>query len=485
MVEYRKMKAILIGAGFTGVQLAKELVAVSADVVLMDTDADRVRHASDHLDCTVIKADGRDLRALERAGLASADAVIALTADDEVNMVICSLVDSVYPWLSKIARVRNYAYYLSSGEARERAKVERPDARPLYGIDVMLNPDVEAAGAIASAVEHGAVGSVIELGGGFGIVTLSVGEGSVLDGLQLKEISRLEGWSYLVSFVDSNGEMSLPNGETRVKKGDFIGIVTPEDSIDNLLQFTKTPQADIRRIVIFGADRVSSLLLSRRMARQAQSSWLSLLGLRKTANDVDIVVVDRDPELCRQTVERFPNVRVLCGDVTDENLLSEEKLFSSDLLVAASGNYELNLVTAAYMKSKGVKKTVALTANSAYGFIASKLGVDVAVPMRGSVVDAIMGHLRGGNVRGVHTVCNRRFEIIEGEVHPKAYVAGKTLAELTRKGLSGSLVLLHRAPGEESWSVPGGSTVITPGSSIVLISECGDLTVQARFFGKV
>ena len=478
------MKTVIIGAGFTGRQLAKELVLENGDVVLMDIDAERVRHASDQLDCTVVEADGRDLRSLERAGLASADALVALTEDDEVNMVICSLADSVYPWISKIARVRNYSYYRSADEARERARAEHPDARPLYGIDTMLNPETEAASAIASAVEHGAVGSVVELGGGFGIATLSVGKGSPLDGLSLRQISALEGWSYLVAFVDSRGEMKLPNGDAVIRKGDFIGVVTPKDSISALLEFTKTPQTEIRRVVIFGADRVGSLLLARRQAKRSPSSWLKLLGLAPSKPEAEVIVVDKDAELCREAVERFPEVRVLCGDVTDENLLNEEDLFSADLLVAASGNHELNLVTAAYMKSRGVKKTVALTANSSYGAIARKLGVDVAVPMRGSVVDAIMGHLRGKNVKSVHSVCNRRFEIVEGEIPPEAAVAGKTLSELAKHSPCGPLVLLCRAAGDDAWNVPRGSTSMEAGSRVVLIAEIGDVGSESRFFGR-
>lgn len=123
------------------------------------------------------------------------------------------------------------------------------------------------------------------------------------------------------------GEMSLPNGDTVVKKGDFIGVVTPEDSIGQLLEFTKTPKTDIRRVVLFGADRVGSLLLARRKVKQTPSSWLSLIGLASSAPEVEIVVVDMDADLCRETIERFPDVRVLRGDVADESLMSEEDLF--------------------------------------------------------------------------------------------------------------------------------------------------------------
>ncbi|MCR5414752.1 MAG: NAD-binding protein [Kiritimatiellae bacterium] len=476
------MKTVIVGAGFTGRQLARELVAEGNEVVLLDSDEERVRHASDEMDCFVEEADGRNLRTLEKAGIASADAFVALSGNDEVNMMMCSLVDALYPRVSKIARVRNYSYYAAADEARRRAMAGAAGSRPLYGVDTMLNPDVEAAGAIASAVENGAVGNVVELGGGYGLAALSVGEASPLAGLSLRMLPALEEWRYLVAYVESGGEISIPNGDTVIKEGDFLGVVAPNDGIAKLLEFTRTPKTAIRRAVLFGADRIGMLLLERRKARKSPSAWLRLLGLAPSAPEMEIVVVDKDPAKCRDAVERFPGVRVLCGDVTDESLLNEENLFSSDLLVAASGNHELNLVTAAYMKSRGVKRSVALTANSSYDAIARKLGVDVAVPMRGSVVDAIMGHLRGRNVISVHSVCDRRFELVEGVIAPKASAAGKTLSEVPP---GGPLVLLHRAAGDESWDIARGKTVMEPGSRVVLIAANGDSRSESRFFGKV
>ena len=207
------MKIFVIGAGFTGMQLARALLLERNNVVLIDNDAERVRYASDQLDCTVLEADGNNLESLEAAGIASADALVTLTADDEINMITCSLVDAVYPNIQKIARVRNYAYYTAADVARRRAKSVLPASRPLYGIDNMLNPEVEAADAISAALEHGAIGSVIELDADFGITTLSIGEGSPLVGMPFSKLHELEGWHYLVAFVESaDGTTSLPNG---------------------------------------------------------------------------------------------------------------------------------------------------------------------------------------------------------------------------------------------------------------------------------
>ena len=477
------MKIFIVGAGFTGMQLAKALVLERNNVVLIDNDPERVRYASDQLDCTVIEADGNDLEALEAAGIASADALVTLTEDDEINMITCSLVEAVYPRIQTIARVRNYAYYKAAEVARRRAKSAMSEARPLYGIDNMLNPEVEAADAISAALEHGAIGNVIELDADFGITTLSIGEGSPLVGVPFSELSKLEGWHYLVAFVESgDGATTLPNGRSTLAVGDQIGIVSRLSEIPQLVAYTKTPQEKLRRIVVFGADRVGSLLLARQQEKRHVSFWRRLFGMSAPDVNQKLVVVDRDPDRCREIVERFPDVRVLCGDVTDEALLSEEDIFSCDLLVAASGNYELNLVTAAYLKSRGVKKAIALTANSSYGDIARKLGVDVAVPMRGTVVDSIRGRLRGGRVEAVHSVCNRRLEIVEGYVSPKSSVVGKRLQDVMDLGKF--LVLLCRPADGKTCEMPCGGTVLEADSHVVLITAAGDTRLVARFCGK-
>ena len=89
------MKVIIVGAGFTGTQLAKRLISEQQDVVLIDKNEEIVRHASNRLDCMLIQANGNNLSVLEEAGINKADFLVALTESDELNMIICSLVDSV------------------------------------------------------------------------------------------------------------------------------------------------------------------------------------------------------------------------------------------------------------------------------------------------------------------------------------------------------------------------------------------------------
>ena len=475
------MKTVIIGAGFTGDLLARTLIADGGKVVLIDRDSERVRSAGDHLDCTVIDADGSSLDVLEKAGISSADALVTVTGDDETNMIICSLVDAVYPDILKIARVRDYDHYMRVLEVSRRRRDRRGDAsQPIFGIDHIVNPDVSAAGSIIRAMEFGATGAVIDVDEDYCIAVLTLREGCPLDGRSLREISSLEGWGFLAAFAETGGEASIPRGGTVLRAGDHVGILVRKDGLDDLLPFAGVKAAPMDRVAVFGADNVGALTVAAQ-TESSQSFWYRLLGLGRSKRR-RLTVIDRDMQRCRVLSEKFPEARILNGDITDDGLLQDEGICDCDMMIAASGNYERNLMTAAYMKLRGVGKVIALTSDSAFDAIAAKLGVDVTVPMRDVVIDTIVSHLRGRNIKSVHSVGSRKYEIVSCLVSGMSDVAGKTLRDID--GLEDSLVLLVRRPGSEDSEIPNGDTVLEEGARAVLIVPAGEKKVVRMFAGR-
>ncbi len=459
------MKVIIVGAGFTGVQLARTLVSEGNDVVLVDKDAGRVHNARNKLDCTVVQADGNSLKTMEDVGLSSAGAIVALTEDDEVNMVTCALVAPLHPNVLKIARVRNDAYY----------------AGAITGVDRMVHPDVEAAAAICRAMNHGAIGNVVPIGRGFGIASVPVVEGGALAGVPLWTLASLPEWRYLVAYVESGKEAFLPSGDTVLSPGDRVGVLALYADMPSLMKFVEgSADATQRRVAVFGAGRIGSLVVERLLAARQTSFFGALFG--GGAKGREIAIVDGDERLCRAATEKFRGVRALCGEITDTDFIRDEGLDDFDLMVAASDNYERNLVIASYLKSRGVGKTIALTESSEFDDVARKLGVDVAVPMRGTVVDSIMSHLRGGGVTAVHTVCNGRFEVVECDVASDAKVVGKALKEISRRG---EYILLLRSACGEDLAMPNGETVVQAGDHVVLVLRAGDVDIVRLFGGGV
>ena len=475
------MKIVIIGAGFSGSQLAKTLIAEGNKVVLVDRSAERVRSAGDQLDCTVIEADGSNLEVLEKAGISSADALVTITGDDDTNLIICSLVDAVYPDTLKIARVRDYEHYRRVLEVTRRRR-DNPDAasHPMFGVDYIVNPDVEAAGHIMRAMEIGATGASIDLNDEYNIVVLPLSQDSRLVGSSLRDIAALEDWNFLVAFIESDGEASLPGGESVFKAGDHVGILARKEDTAKLLEFTGADSAPMERVAIFGADNVGALTVAAQ-AESSQSFWYRLLSLGRSKRK-RLIVIDRDVQRCRDLAEKFPEARILNGDITDDGLIQSEGVCGSDLVVAASGNYERNLMTAAYLKLRGVGKAIALTSDSAFDEIAGKLGIDVTVPMRDVVIDSIVSHLRGRNVKSVHSVGARKYEIVSCEVSQDSRFAGKSLREIGR--IENLLVLLVRQPGSETSEIPNGATVLNGGAQAVIIVPAGETGVLGMFAGK-
>ncbi len=476
------MNIVIIGAGFTGIQLAKRLISEKNDVVLIDNDEDTVRHAGNRLDCQVLQADGNNLETLENAGIAKADALITLTESDEINMITCSLVDSVYPSLLKIARVRNYAYYINTNEALKlHADTFSGKHRPLYGIDYMIHPDTEAAEAIVTAVEHGAISDIVTFGGKFELTALQITKESKFDGIALKDIHTLAPFKFIVVFVESCGVSSLPSGTTVLHAGDRVGLLTETENLSLMVDLCGVKVDALRKIVLVGAGRIGTIVADHLIERTKTPFYKKIFDQSYNKNVQNFVIVDSNKNLCKEAAENFPQAKVLCGDITDEGLVQEEGLDKFDLVIAATHNHEMNLVISAYMESLGVGKTIALVAQSSFAEIARKLDIEVAVPLRDTVVDSIMSHLHGKNVTGIHTISNGAFEIVECDLPSTSKFSGKALKDIASPGEY--LLLLVKKIGAENYEIPTGNTILSSGDHLVLIEKTGNKKVLQRFSG--
>ena len=247
------MRIIIVGAGFTGTQLAKRLIQEKNDVVLIERDEDIVRHVSNRLDCLVITGNGNNLATLKEAGIGKTDALIMLTESDEVNMITCSLVDSVYPDVIKIARVRNPDYYVDLPDEIDNSE------NPLYGIDFMIQPDQEAASAIVNAVEHGAVTEVLDFDdSNYELTHITVEKGSKLDGETIMNLRKVAGVEFVVAYIESKNGISLPSGSTIIRSEDRLGILTKTENIPHFLELSGSKLQEIRKIVLVGAGRIGT-----------------------------------------------------------------------------------------------------------------------------------------------------------------------------------------------------------------------------------
>ena len=490
------MQIVIVGAGQTGTQLARRLVREKHDVSLIESNEENARHASNRIDCLVLHDEGNSLAALEEAGIAKADALVCVTNSDEVNMIICGLAASRYPELLKIARVRNDDYIKLNQNAipaEDEKEIYFQDPR-ILGIDHFIHPDIEAARAVIRSLSHGALGNILHFAGtSFELGSINITEGSAFDGLCIKDYHSITNNNSLITLLErekgKSREYILPSGLTVLKKGDRIHVVANEDEIDNIFGLAGREEKPLRRIGIVGGGQIGALIADGilRPASDTQvaagekkkkhlASILRSFMPKKTRR---VVIIEQNYDVCKELAASLPEALILNQDISDESFVTEEHLDDLDLIITATSNQELNMITAIYLKSRGVKRAIALVSSSGYETIARKLGVDVVIPMQSVVVDSIISNLSSKGIRGVYNLGEGTLEILEVEIEEDSPAAEKSITEF-KLSEGGLIILVSR--DEESF-IPKGDYVFKTKDKIVLITKSGKEIELEKFFG--
>jgi trk system potassium uptake protein TrkA len=497
------VRIVLVGAGLVGTQLTKHLIQEKHDVALIESNVERARHASNRLDCLVIQKQGNHLASLEEAGIAKADALVCVTDSDEVNMITCGLAESRYPSVLKIARVRNLDYSRLNDLAElTQSAIAAPrgsaDLRVL-GIDHFIHPDVEAARAVLSALSHGAMGNILSfVGSGYELGSIDIAPESPFDGLCLKDFRSLIKGESLITLVErgpgEERESFLPTGSTVLARGDRIHILAQEAEMNNSFRLAGRSEKPLRRIGIVGGGRLGVLIAGGILGKTSDhgegleqtgktggkgKKIASLFKSLISRTSRRVVIIEEDYQVCKDLAARFPEALILNEDITDQSFIAEERIGELDLIITASANQEFNMITAIYLKSRGVSRSIALVSSSGYENIARQLGVDVVIPTESVVVDSILSHLMGGEVKGIHRLGDRSVGIFEIEIKPDSPAVDMPITRF-RLDAGGLLLLVYR--GEDSF-IPQGDYEFKSGDKIAIMAKNGSDTEIEKFFG--
>jgi trk system potassium uptake protein len=214
------MYVIIAGAGKVGWNLARELIGKGHEVTLLDNRRDRYLTIEQELEHAVQYGDATELWVLERAGIQRAELVIAVTGDDEDNMLICQVAKEKYLCDRVIARVNN---------PRNRQWFE------LLGV----SPVVSATDLILRLIEHevpsyGLVHLLDLRDEKLEIIEIEVEEGAPAAGLAVSEISIPEG--ALIISVLRGGDGFVPKADTVIEGGDEVLLVLDPGLEDSITQ---------------------------------------------------------------------------------------------------------------------------------------------------------------------------------------------------------------------------------------------------------
>ncbi len=223
------MYIIVVGGGKVGYYLAKELVEEGHEVLVIEKDATKVERIAEDLGDITLRGDGCEAATMEMAGFGRADMVIAVTGDDEDNLVVCQVAKAKFNVPRAVARINN---------------PKNEDVFKKLGIDTT----VSATSAILAQIEqelptHPLIPLLTLKGGGLEMVEVKVPENSAAVGKRIGEIL-LPQQSLIALIVDEDGVPRVPKNDTVVRAGDEIVAVTRTENEDALRSVLTSPAAN-------------------------------------------------------------------------------------------------------------------------------------------------------------------------------------------------------------------------------------------------
>lgn len=449
------MRAIIIGAGEVGFDVARLLAMEEHDVVVIDKDAAALETVRERLDVMTVTANGTSVRALRDAGVEGAGIMVAVTTVDEVNIVACMIADRLGVGIT-IARVR-------SDELSDSDSVQLSNE---FGIDVVIHPEDSAAAEVERLIMRAGASDVIPLSDGrLQLVGLRLDKDSPVVGKSLGDLAGGPGEvPFRVAAIIRGIRTILPGGGERLTKNDVVFVVAQPKHVPPVLELMGKKDQRIESVMVLGGSDVG-LRVARRLSDRRH---------------IRVKLVEPDRERAEHAAKLLSDVLVINGAHTDIDLLVTEGLQEMDAFVAVTDDEESNLVTCLLAKHLGVRKTVALLSKPAYIPISQSIGLDSAVNMKLAVSREVMRYIRGKHVQSVATVHGMDAEVVEFIADVRSPITRGPLAEVNLP--KGVLVagVVHGRTAE----VATGSTVVEAGDHAYVFVTPNRVREVERMFSR-
>ncbi|GJM62142.1 Trk system potassium transporter TrkA [Persicobacter diffluens] len=400
------MHIVIAGAGEVGFHLAKQLAHEQKDIVIVDTDKERLNYVSNQLDVAVIEGNSIYYDVLREAEIAKADLLIAVTPAEETNLATC-MIGKKLGAQRTVARINNVDFL---------SHRQREDLRTL-GIDELISPESLAAREIKRLLREAALTDTFEFDRGMlSLIGIRIEEGDPFTGLMLKETSSLnKDRDFVIVAILRNGKTIIPDGDTRLELNDNVYFVAEPTGVDRVFELKGGTKKKIRNIMILGGSR-TGLHAAKKLSQKT--------------NKYRVKVVERDREKCFKLADELPEALIINGDANDVNLLIEEGLEEMDAFIAVTGNSETNIISCLLAKNHHVAKTIALVENIDYILLSQTIGVDTMINKKLIAANFICRYLRRGNVLSIASIHGVDAEVLEFEVEENSAICFQKLRDL-------------------------------------------------------
>ncbi len=398
------MRIVIIGAGNAGRQLARRLCEEKHSVVMIDADPRALALAESSLDVLTVCGQGTNPIVLEEAQVDKADLFIAVTDNDEVNILACLLANAAGVG-GKIARVTNPGFLNGSSHY---------DLRKM-GIDLVINQKLECAREVYNMLQiPGALEAFDLFAGKVMVAGFSVTSASPLLDRTPAECDRLDLIQRVrVIAIRRDRQLVIPHGNTLFKKRDLVYLVGQRDDIVTFFSWVCPDILPFEKVIIAGGGD------------------LGLMLAKFIENDFDCVLIEQDEARARSCSAELNKTLVLRADALTESALEESGLHDRTAFVAVTGDDEGNIMNCLMAQKQGASFTATQITRTDFIPVVEQLYlVNRVVSPYVSTTNAIMHWLRSKKVQAASLLHNLPGELLDIVIAEESKLAGKPIRSI-------------------------------------------------------
>ncbi len=437
------MRIVIYGANEMASAIAAELFE-DHDVIIIDPCQKKLDTFA-RLDIGLVCADALNINILKDADIESTDAFIALTDDDEINIIACLMA-------KQISDAQTICF-VSKKESMESINSLKDEYKNSYAqnIDNVIWPQRLLAQEIFKII---AVPNAVDVEnfahGRARLLEYRIKEDSEILNKKLKDCYFNS--EVLVVGIVRNDELFIPNGNSEFLLNDKAVLMGTPIGLDIAASELFESKGSVKKIAIIGGGSVGFELAG---------------ALEKTA--MNLKLIENNYERCEMLSQNLKKTLILNESGTSLELLEQEEIGRSDVVIAITNNDEKNLLCSLLSKQLGAKKVITRVSQGTTANLFEKVGVDVAISQREACVNEIKNRIIDSREGIIATVERGQGEILEIQLN-KNFVS-KTIAEI--KMPTPSVIAIIRRGSKVI--IPKGQTTVQAGDILLIFTKTDDV----------
>ena len=458
------MNIIICGAGRVGFTIAKQLSDQGHSITVIDQSSEDIQKIDEALDVKAIVGKATYPSILEKANASETDMIIAVTRNDEINMVICQIAFSIFNIPKKIARIRSQDY-LNPKFTRVYNKENLP-------IDVIISPEIEIAKSIQRKLEApGALDSVPFANNKIRLIEILINENCNLINIKLNELTKKHpNLDANIIGIIRNDKFLIPKKNDDIQKNDKIYVIVNSSQMAETLEAFGHNEKISKKILIVGGGNIGFNLAK---------------NLEESLDSARVKIVEKDKDRSEFLAKELNNTIVINGNGLDEEVLVEANLEEAETVLALTNDDEDNLMVSVLVekfakdeKNIDDKRTMALINKPNYSLLQNSLKIDDLIDPRMNTVSSILKHVHKGTIETAYTILNGEYEVIEAEIIETSELINK---ELKNSNLPDE-IRIGAVLRENKVIIPRSNFVFQKDDRVVFLAKKDSISVVENIF---